>query len=245
MAVSEPKSSAMKTRPRLTRTTAPWLNSAAFCWVPPKPSWRKFTSAFLTPTSIGRSQSRSSPCDRSAIATGRRSDECPRAHSLLSSGVFRQKNPQPLADAIFPIMGPAIRKAISTALSGMVQNFNQTLTHSMSAQGLSWRWEALRTGRSFSEVVLVRTLLFRVEQVFLIHKETGLLLCQVSAPNAAMQDADMVSGMDCYTGFRRRLIHHPKRRRAGNVTSRRIKCLDRTGTAGNSSGVIRGMLHSS
>ena len=34
-----------------------------------------------------------------------------------------------------------------------------------------------------------------MEQVFLIHKETGLLLCQVSAPNAAMQDADMVSGM--------------------------------------------------
>ena len=131
-------------------------------------------------------------------------------------------------------MGPAIRKAISTALSGMVQNFNQTLTHSMSAQGLSWRWEALRTGRSFSEVVLVRTLLFRVEQVFLIHKETGLLLCQVSAPNAAMQDADMVSGMltaiQDFVGD----SYHPKRRRAGNVTSRRIKCLDRTGTAGNS-----------
>ena len=117
----------------------------------------------------------------------------PTVSSALEYSV--RKNPQPLADAIFPIMGPAIRKAISAALSGMVQTFNQTLTHSMSAQGLAWRWEALRTGRSFSEVVLVHTLLFRVEQVFLIHKETGLLLCQVSAPNAPMQDADMVSGM--------------------------------------------------
>lgn len=134
-----------------------------------------------------------------AIAVRSRQDNdltsalAPTVYSALEYSV--RKNPQPLADAIFPIMGPAIRKAIATALSGMVQTFNQTLTHSMSAQGLAWRWEALRTGRSFSEVVLVHTLLFRVEQVFLIHKETGLLLCQVSAPNAAMQDADMVSGM--------------------------------------------------
>ena len=106
-----------------------------------------------------------------------------------------RKNPQPLADAIFPIMGPAIRKAIASALSGMAQSFNQTLAHSMSARGLAWRWEAFRTGRPFSEVVLLHTLLFRVEQVFLIHQETGLLLRHVSAANADVQDADMVSGM--------------------------------------------------
>ena len=106
-----------------------------------------------------------------------------------------RRNPQPLADAIFPIMGPAIRKAIAAALSGMAQSFNQTLAHSMSARGLAWRWEALRTGRPFSEVVLLHTLLFRVEQVFLIHQETGLLLRHVSAANADVQDADMVSGM--------------------------------------------------
>src|SRR5688572_28908433 len=68
----------------------------------------------------------------------------PTVSSALEYSV--RKNPQPLADAIFPIMGPAIRKVISAALSGMVQTFNQTLTHSMSALGLAWRWEALRTG---------------------------------------------------------------------------------------------------
>jgi OOP family OmpA-OmpF porin len=106
-----------------------------------------------------------------------------------------RKDPQPLADAIFPVMGPAIRKAIAAALSGMVQSFNQTLSYSMSTRGLAWRWEALRTGRPFSEVVLMHTLLFRVEQVFLIHKETGLLLRHVSAADTTVQDADMVSGM--------------------------------------------------
>ncbi len=106
-----------------------------------------------------------------------------------------RKDPQPLADAIFPVIGPAIRKAIASALSGMVQSFNQSLTYSMSVKGLRWRLEALRTGKSFGEVVMLHTLLFRVEQVFLIHKETGLLLSQVSVAGAPMQDAEMVSAM--------------------------------------------------
>lgn len=106
-----------------------------------------------------------------------------------------RKNPQPLVDAIFPVMGPAIRKAIAAALSGMVQSLNQSMTHSLSVQGLKWRVEAWRTGKPFAEVVLLHTLLYRVEQVFLIHKETGLLLQHVVASNVAAQDADMVSGM--------------------------------------------------
>ena len=106
-----------------------------------------------------------------------------------------RKDPKPLADAIFPIMGPAIRKSIAAALSGMVQSLNQTLSYSLSAQGLKWRWEALRTGKSFSEVVLLHTLRYRVEQVFLIHRETGLLLRHLSAGASVVQDADMVSGM--------------------------------------------------
>lgn len=106
-----------------------------------------------------------------------------------------RRNPQPLVDAIFPVIGPAIRRAIAAALSGMTQSLNQTLTHSISAQGLKWRVEAWRTGKSFGEVVLLHTLLYRVEQVFLIHRETGLLLQHVVAPNVAVQDADMVSSM--------------------------------------------------
>jgi OOP family OmpA-OmpF porin len=117
----------------------------------------------------------------------------PTVTSAIEASVRR--NPQPLIDAIFPVIGPAIRRAIAVALSGMTQSLNQSLAYSFSAQGLKWRFEAWRTGKSFAEVVLLHTLLYRVEQVFLIHKETGLLLQHVVAGNAATQDADMVSGM--------------------------------------------------
>ena len=91
-----------------------------------------------------------------------------------------RNNPGPLADALFPVMGPAIRKAVAAALSSMVDGLNRTLEHSLSWRSLVWRIRALRTGKSFGEVMLLHTLVFRVEQVFLIDRTTGLLLQHVT-----------------------------------------------------------------
>src|SRR5262245_45828984 len=106
-----------------------------------------------------------------------------------------KKDPRPVAEAISPLMGPAIRRAISAALNAMIQSFDQALKHSLSWQGVKWRIEALRTGQSFAEVVLRHTLVYQVEQVFLIHKSSGLLLQHVAARSVETQDADIVSGM--------------------------------------------------
>ncbi len=106
-----------------------------------------------------------------------------------------RKNPKPLADALFPVIGPAIRRAIAHTLSAMVQSLNQTLEHSLSWQAIAWRVTALRTGKSFAEVVLLNTLVFRVEQVFLIDRKSGLLLQHLSTASGAVDEADMVSGM--------------------------------------------------
>jgi OOP family OmpA-OmpF porin len=100
-----------------------------------------------------------------------------------------------LSDAIFPIIGSATRKAIATALDEMIQSLNQTLEHSLSPQSFRWRLEARQTGKSFAEVVLLRTLIYRVEQVFLIHRQTGLLLQHVVGSHVSAQDPDLVSAM--------------------------------------------------
>ena len=105
------------------------------------------------------------------------------------------RNPRRLASAIFPVMGPAIRKAISQSLSEMVQSLNQVLEHSLSLKSLKWRWQAFRTGKSFGEVVIANTLLYRVEEVFLIDNRTGILLQHVAAAGAHGNDPDLISGM--------------------------------------------------
>jgi outer membrane protein OmpA-like peptidoglycan-associated protein len=105
------------------------------------------------------------------------------------------RNPKAIADAIFPILGPAIRKAISAALTGMIQSLNHVLNQSLSWQGIGWRLEALRTRKSFAEVVLLHTLVYRVEQIFLIHRRSGILLQHVVAESIDIKDPDLVSGM--------------------------------------------------
>jgi outer membrane protein OmpA-like peptidoglycan-associated protein len=106
-----------------------------------------------------------------------------------------RKNPQPLVDALYPIMGPAIRRSISEALADMMQRFNGAVEQSLSPRALKWRFDAWRTGQSYATVVLLKTLVYRVEQVFLIHRKTGLLLGHVQADQIVAQDPDMVSGM--------------------------------------------------
>ena len=117
----------------------------------------------------------------------------PTVESALRESV--RKDPGTLADALFPVMGPAIRRSILQTLRSFFDSFNEAMEHSLSLRGLQWRVEALRTGRSFSEIVLLHSLVFRVEQVFLIHKKTGLPLAHAVAPAVAMQDASLVSGM--------------------------------------------------
>jgi OOP family OmpA-OmpF porin len=104
-------------------------------------------------------------------------------------------DPKPIADALYPVMGPAIRKSISATMAQMTSNFNELLEQSVSPKAWGWRFDAWRTGRNYSEVVLIKNLIYQVEQVFLIHRETGLLLQHVVAVDAISKDPDMVSGM--------------------------------------------------
>jgi outer membrane protein OmpA-like peptidoglycan-associated protein len=106
-----------------------------------------------------------------------------------------RNNPQQLADAISPVMGPAIRRAISAALREFSETFNQVFEKSASLRAVRWRIESRISGRPFSEIVLSKSLLYTVEQVFLIHRGTGLLLAQAASQDSVLKDADMVASM--------------------------------------------------
>lgn len=110
-------------------------------------------------------------------------------------GVAVRKNPHMLASALFPIFGKAIRKAIASELDGMIQALSQVLEQRLSLRSLKWRIEALRTNKSYAEIVLLRSVLYRVEQVFLIHRKTGLLLLHEESGSSGLKDPEMVSGM--------------------------------------------------
>ena len=117
----------------------------------------------------------------------------PAVESSLYASV--RKDPDSLGDALFPVMMPAIRKSIISIMSGMVQSLNHMLENSFSLKGLKWRLESIQTGKSFAEIVMHHTLDYRVEQVFLIHKEDGSMLQHVSFMEEDSENADLVSSM--------------------------------------------------
>ncbi len=106
-----------------------------------------------------------------------------------------RRNPREVATAIFPVLGPAIRKAIAETMAGLVRSINSALEHSFTPQGIRWRIESWRSGVPYAQIVIRHALVYRVEQVFLVHADTGLLLEHATASGLEVPDADLVSGM--------------------------------------------------
>ncbi len=106
-----------------------------------------------------------------------------------------EKDPRNLVEVLVPVMLPAIKRAITTLIKEMIQSFSATLEHGLSMRGLKWRYEAFKSKKPFGEVALLHSLVYQVEQIFLIHKESGLVLQHVVSDEAVAQDPDMVSAM--------------------------------------------------
>lgn len=103
-----------------------------------------------------------------------------------------RRDPHDFADALFPVIGPAIRKAIADALRSMTQSLNQAIEKSFS---IRTRFEAWRAGVPLGEYILQRNVVYRVEQAFLIKRSDGLLIEHVHHEGAISRDTDAVSAM--------------------------------------------------
>lgn len=96
---------------------------------------------------------------------------------------------------LFPLIGSLVRKSVSAFITELLEKTNTLIENSLTIKGLTWRFKAWQSGVSFSQYAASQTFAFRVEQVFLIHRETGLLLNTVSLGLEFGADADMVSSM--------------------------------------------------
>lgn len=110
-------------------------------------------------------------------------------------GKAAQQQRQGVVDALFPVIGPAIRKAIAEAMRDFSEGFNRALESSFTPQGLRWRLESLRTGVPYVQVVLKHNLRFRLDHLFLIDRNSGLVLARESAADLPDLDADAIAGM--------------------------------------------------
>lgn len=121
----------------------------------------------------------------------------PAIDDMLDASIRR--NPNRLVQVITPIIGPSIRSAVRSALTDMVESLNRILERSISPRALWWRVQAWRAGVPFGQFILLKTLQYRVEQVLLIQRDSGILLHTEArtdtAASAHARDPELVSAM--------------------------------------------------
>jgi outer membrane protein OmpA-like peptidoglycan-associated protein len=106
-----------------------------------------------------------------------------------------KKKPETLADILSPILGSIVRRSITQRFRRFFKSSSRVFDQIYSWEAVKWRFEALRTGKSFAEVRMRRSLVYRVEEVFLIHRETGLSLLHVAADPDVAKESGTTSTM--------------------------------------------------
>jgi len=115
----------------------------------------------------------------------------------VSMGLKRaiRAEPKEYAEILYPVMAPSIRRAIAQALSSMMITINRTIESATSVKGIRTRINSFRTGIPYAQLAFRQSLLYRVEHVYLIDRETGMLIDEVSAADSQSLDSDAVSAM--------------------------------------------------
>ncbi len=106
-----------------------------------------------------------------------------------------QNAKEDMVDALYPVIGSTIRKSVAEAMKELVRALNQRIDDALSKNRFLRRFQSTVSGVSETDLLLKQSLPFQIHQLLLIHKETGILLVQVSGINASSANKDLVSGM--------------------------------------------------
>ena len=101
-----------------------------------------------------------------------------------------------VVDALYPVIGQTIRKSIAEAMKKLVASINERLEQSLGLRNIYLRLKARITGVPYEQLVLMRALPFRILHVYVIQKESGVLIHHATAPGVdVVPDKEMITGM--------------------------------------------------
>lgn len=100
-----------------------------------------------------------------------------------------------MIEALYPIIGQTIARAVNEAVRNLARTIDAQMRTSFDPGRVVRRLKARISGVSNAEMALREALPFEVEEIFLIHRETGLLLRHRSHELEESPDTDLISGM--------------------------------------------------
>ncbi len=96
-----------------------------------------------------------------------------------------------MVDALYPIIGGTINKY----LQEVINEINEKVSDSLSPEGIKRKIRARVQGVSEAELILRESSHFSVRAVFLIHKESGLIIAEVKSDETDSLESEMLAGM--------------------------------------------------
>lgn len=105
-----------------------------------------------------------------------------------------------MVDALYPITGQLVKAAVRNAFNELLETINSKLDEGFSVDRWRAKIQSKVTGTSEAEILLRRNPPFDIEEIYVIHRPTGLLIERVSATedtddDGAGVDSELVSGL--------------------------------------------------
>jgi hypothetical protein len=100
-----------------------------------------------------------------------------------------------MIEALYPVIGETVVRAVSEAIRDLTRNVDATMRTGLNPKNVARRVQGRVRGVSTGEMILRDSLPFQVAEIFLIHRETGLLLWEASGNPQEAADTDLISAM--------------------------------------------------
>ena len=100
-----------------------------------------------------------------------------------------------MIDALYPIMGGMISKYVTQAIKEMMETINKKIESGLSFESYKRKAKAKLTGVSETELLMEESSDAIISSMFVIHKDTSLLIAEAHLKDKEIDDAHMVASM--------------------------------------------------
>ena len=117
--------------------------------------------------------------------------------SIISPVIAQEisDNKEKMIDALYPIMGGMISKYVSQAIKELMETINKKIEQGFSVERYKRKLKAKLSGVSETELLLEESADARLLAMFIIHKESGLLISEAHTEESEIGDPHMVASM--------------------------------------------------
>jgi flagellar motor protein MotB len=116
-----------------------------------------------------------------------------RVTPAISKGIAENKDT--MIDALYPIMGGMISKYVSQAIKEMMESINSKIEDGLSFNKYKRKVKSKISGVSETELLIEESNEAIISSLFIIHKESGLLIAEANLEDKEIDDPHMVASM--------------------------------------------------